>query len=82
MDRVKAHDFEIENLSFQRELETLEYALSKQELWAFDRLDGLEEAVNRYIAANNAERMDAMLDLKAQIQGIQIDMTRNAKKAS
>lgn len=80
--RVRAHDFEIENLAYQQALDTLLIALQDGEEWAADRLSSLETAVQAYVSANNARRMDAFTTLKEEIAAIYTDFQGRRKKAA
>ncbi|MEK7073411.1 MAG: hypothetical protein AAB974_03165 [Patescibacteria group bacterium] len=80
--RVRAHDFEIINLSYRQELDNLLLALQTGKEWATDRLSALETAVQEYVSANNAHRMDAFTTLKEQITGIRTEFQGRGKKAA
>ena len=80
--RVKAHDFEIQNLSYQQALDTLQHALQQGEPWAADRTKSLDSAVDGYISANNARRMDALLEVKEQLSAVLSDFETHRKSAA
>lgn len=80
--RVRAHDFEIVNLSYRQELDNLLLALQTGKEWATDRLSALETAVDVYVKANNAHRMDAFTTLKKEITGIRTEFQERGKKAA
>lgn len=80
--RVRKHDFEIKNLAYLQELDTLLLALQSGKEWAADRLSALEKAVDAYVKANNADRMDAFTVLKKEIIGIRTEFQERGKKAA
>lgn len=78
---VVKRDFEIANLSYQQVIDTLQYALKKGKTWPVDRILSLEGAVDGYIAAGNAHRMDALLELKEQLAEALSDVESRRKAA-
>lgn len=74
-------DHAIRELRYEQAIDTLAVGLERGEDWAVDRLDALESAVEGYVTANNVRRMDALMELKDQLEAVLSDFSARGGSA-